>query len=154
MATREPISLDPNFKEFIRLMNSEGAEYLMLGGFAVNYYGYHRFTGDIDFWIETSVENAHRVHRVLQQFGMADSGLKAERFTVPNKVHMFGRVPIRIDLLTGPSGVEFSACYARRQVAEVDGVEIPIISLADLRMNKSASGRDKDLIDLKHLPES
>lgn len=49
MATRDPISLDPNFKEFIALMNSEGVEYLLLGGYAVNYYGHHRFTGDIDF---------------------------------------------------------------------------------------------------------
>jgi hypothetical protein len=154
MATRRKISLDPNFREFIALLNSERVRYLLLGGYAVNYHGHHRFTGDIDFWIAIDPENRQRVSNVLQQWGFSPQTASPEALAVPGKVHMFGRRPLRIDLLTGPSGVEFEECYSRRVVDVLDGVELSIISLTDLRRNKLASGRDKDLIDLKKLPES
>jgi hypothetical protein len=153
MAMRAKISLDPNFREFIALLNSEGVRYLLLGGYAVNYHGHHRFTGDIDFWIAIDAENARRVSAALQRFGFSATSVRPEQFMEPNRAHMFGNKPVRVDLLTGPSGVEFEACYARRIVDTLDGVELSIISLADLRQNKLASGRDKDLMDLKALPE-
>jgi len=152
MATRKKVSLDPNFRDFIESMNSQGVRFLLLGGYAVNFHGYHRFTADIDFWIAIDAANAERVAAALRSFGFSDNATRPESFMVPGKVHMFGRPPVRIDLLTGPSGVEFEACYARRVTATLDGVEVPVIGLADLRANKAASGRDKDLIDLKKLP--
>lgn len=152
MATHEKISLDPNFKDFIALLNSEKVEYLLLGGYAVNFYGHHRFTGDIDFWIATDRSNAERVARALEGFGFSKGAINVDSLMVPNQVIMMGVVPVRIDLLTGPSGVEFADCYARRLTVEIDGTAVSIISLADLRTNKLASGRDKDLSDLKHLP--
>ena len=152
MATPTKLSLDPDFKEFITLLNSEGVRYLLLGGYAVNYYGHHRFTADIDFWIAIDVENARHVSSALQRFGFSADSVKPELFTQPNRVHVFGRKPVRVDLLTGPSGVEFEDCYARRVSDTLDGVSISIISLEDLRKNKLASGRDKDLLDLKSLP--
>jgi hypothetical protein len=148
------ISLDPNFREFIELLNSEGVEYLLLGGYAVNYHGYHRFTGDIDLWIATTAENARRVASALGKFGFAEPAADPDRFLVPGKVHMFGVPPVRIDLLTGPSGVTFGDCFRRRVVDLLDGTPVSIVSLADLRANKLASGRDKDQLDLKKLPES
>jgi hypothetical protein len=153
MATQRRISLDPDFKDFIASLNSEGVRYLLLGGYAVNFHGHHRFTADIDFWIATDPDNAGRVSRALQRFGFAADSVKPDQFTQPGLVHMFGAKPVRIDLLTGPSGVDFEQCYARRVVATFDGVEVSIIGLADLRANKLASGRDKDLIDLKKLPD-
>lgn len=153
MATRKKISLDPNFKDFTELLNSEKVRYLLLGGYAVNYYGYHRFTGDIDFFIACDRENAERVSSALQHFGFPRESVSAERFTQPGLVHMFGRKPVRIDLLTGPSGLDFEECFSRRIIIDLDGVEVPLISLADLRLNKLASGRDKDLLDLRKLPD-
>lgn len=153
MDTPELVSLDPNFKEFIELLNSERVEYLLLGGYAVNYYGYHRFTGDIDFWIAPTPENAKLVARALGKFGFAEPAFDPGRFLIPGKVHMFGVPPVRIDILTGPSGVSFDECFARRVVGELDGVMVSVISLRDLKTNKLASGRDKDRTDLKMLPE-
>jgi hypothetical protein len=154
MATRRKISLDPDFKEFIKLLNSEGVRYLLLGGYAVNYHGHHRFTGDIDFWIAIDPENAGRVSKALQRFGFSAASVRPELFMERGKVHMFGLKPVRIDLLTGPSGVDFGECFSRRVVDTLDGLEVSIIGLADLRRNKAASGRDKDLLDLKQLPEA
>lgn len=154
MATRKKISLNPDFKEFIELLNSEGVRYLLLGGYAVNYYGYHRFTGDIDFWIATDLDNARRVSGALQRFGFSAAAVKPETFTEPGKVHMFGHPPVRVDWLTAPSGVTFEECYVRRLDIILEGVPEPLISLAALRANKLASGRDKDRADLKQLPEA
>lgn len=153
MATRKKISLDPDFRDFIQLLNSEGVRYLLLGGYAVNYHGHHRFTADIDFWIEPELANAERLSRALQRFGFSADTVKPEQFLELGKVHSIGMEPVRVDLLTGPSGVDFAAAYQRRVVDVLDGVEVSIISLADLRANKQASGRKKDLLDLDDLPE-
>lgn len=153
MATPKKISLNPHFKEFIDLLNSHGVEYLMLGGYAVNYYGYHRSTGDIDFWFATRRKNAEKICRILEEWGFEKGTVTVDDLMRPHFNHMFGVPPFRIDLLSGPSGVQFDDCYARREIATIDGVVLPVISLADLRSNKLASGRDKDLIDLKYLPK-
>lgn len=63
-----------------------------------------------------------------------------------------GEVPLRIELTTTISGVEFAQCYAERTDTVIDGVEVAVISIARLRANKKASGRPKDLDDLQHLP--
>jgi hypothetical protein len=153
MATPKKIKLNKYFKEFIELLNSHGVEYLLLGGYAVNYYGHHRSTGDIDFWFATKRENAEKLVRILEIWGFERGTVTEDDLLRPHFNHMFGVPPFRIDLLSGPTGVEFDACYARRIVDEIDGIQLPVISLDDLRGNKLASGRDKDIIDLKHLPE-
>jgi hypothetical protein len=65
-----------------------------------------------------------------------------------------GLPPIRIEILTSISGVEFETCYAERQMFQIDDISVPVISLAHLRQNKFASGRAKDLADLESLPIS
>ena len=64
-----------------------------------------------------------------------------------------GQAPVRIEISTRISGVDFEECYSRRQIGEIDGVKIPVIDLPDLLRNKRASGRPKDLADLDNLPK-
>lgn len=64
-----------------------------------------------------------------------------------------GYPPLRIDLLTSLDGVEFADCYERRVIIDVQGVEVPFISLEDLRRNKRAAGRQQDLVDLEVLDD-
>jgi len=144
-------NLHHDFKEFLRLLNSEKAKYLLLGGYAVNFHGHQRFTGDIDVWISTEPGNAECVCAALTKFGFPPSTLNLAEFQEQGRVFQFGRVPVRIDILTGPSGIEFSDCYSRRVESVFDGVPVPIISLEDLKTNKAASGRPKDLADLAEL---
>lgn len=151
MATDWTADLDPDLKEFIELLNSEGVRYLLLGGYAVNYHGHDRYTGDIDFWIDTDLENARRVSSALQKFGFSPDSVKPEQFTQVGKIHMFGRVPRRVDLLTSPAGVSFEDCYRRKIDIKWHGMDVPLISLDDLLANKTASNRDKDQLDVKEL---
>lgn len=67
---------------------------------------------------------------------------------------MFGREPLRVDILTDPSGIDFETCYPRRVETELDGVRVPFLALPDLRANKAAARRLKDVADLEDLPDS
>ena len=146
------IQLPPDFKEFFTLLNLEKTEYLLVGGYAVIHYGYVRSTGDMDIWFNPSPENAQRLVRVLIQFGLSEGSLMPEQFTEPGKVFQIGVPPLRIDLLTSITGCDFASCYAKRSVVEFDDVEVPIISLDELKTNKRATGRAKDQADLENLP--
>ena len=63
-----------------------------------------------------------------------------------------GVPPVRLEILTSIDGVEFEDCYSRHRTEEIDGLELEIINLEDLKVNKRASGRHQDLDDLDHLP--
>ncbi|HKS08047.1 MAG TPA: hypothetical protein VJS13_00765 [Pyrinomonadaceae bacterium] len=143
------IQLPPDFKEFLKLLNSRNVEYLLIGGYAVGYHGYPRPTGNLDLWISTTRENAERALAVLQEFGFSCS---VELLQQENQVVRMGISPFRLKILTTIDGVTFGDCYAERVHGELDGVEVNIISLRRLRENKKASGRSKDIADLENLP--
>lgn len=145
------IQLPPDFKEFLRLLNSEQVEYLLVGGYAVGHYGYPRATGDMDVWIAVSPANAAAMVRVLRKFGFAADTVSAESFLAPDKVIRIGIAPVRIDLVTRVEGLDFARCFARRTVQQLGGVNVNFVSLDDLKANKRAMGRPKDLDDLEHL---
>jgi predicted nucleotidyltransferase len=145
-------SLDRNFRDLLSRFNSAGVRYLIIGGYAVNYHGHHRNTKDLDIWIGVDPDNSRRVAEALRAFGFAAEHVPASLFLQTGRVHAFGREPFRVDVLTNASGVEFGGCYERRVEAVLDGVRMPLISLADLRANKAASGRLQDQADLATLP--
>ncbi|HEV8607672.1 MAG TPA: nucleotidyltransferase [Tepidisphaeraceae bacterium] len=148
------VNLDRDFRELLESLNSAGVKYLVLGGYAVIFYGYRRTTDDLDIWISIDPENAERVAATLRAFGGFPAGqLKPSMFRTKGKVFIFGREPTRVDILTTPNGIDFQGCYERRRVVNWDGVKVPLISLEDLRENKKASGRAKDLADLENLPK-
>lgn len=145
------IPIPPDFKEFLQLLTAHNVHYLLVGGYAVGYYGYPRATIDMDIWIAIQPDNASRVVAALQEFGFAQADLTEEIFLQENRIIRMGVPPLRLEILTTISGVEFEACYENRVIAQVDNVEISLISLEDLKRNKKASGRYKDLNDLEHL---
>ena len=145
-------SLPDDFKEFLKLLDSNGVEYLLIGGYAVNVHGYVRTTNDLDLWVNVNPENAARIDRALRQFGFAAAGLTSDLFLTPNNVVRMGLPPIRIEILTSISGVEFESCYAEKEMIRIEEMAVPVISLARLRENKAASGRAIDRADLENLP--
>jgi hypothetical protein len=124
----------------------------MIGGYAVSYYGYPRATGDIDIWVAVDSQNAQRMVNVLTEFGFSKERLSTDLFLKENQIIRMGMPPIRIELMTSISGVDFKDCYRCRVIDTIDGVEVSIINLADLKKNKKAAGRHKDLGDLESLP--
>jgi predicted nucleotidyltransferase len=144
--------LHPDFKDFLKLLNSQGVKYLLIGGYAVGYHGYPRATGDMDIWIELNEDNAEKTAAVLREFGMPENEVTKDIFLEKGKIIRMGVPPVRIEVMTGISGVDFNDCYNRRETVMMDDLKVPIISLEDLKRNKKASGRHKDLEDIEHLP--
>jgi predicted nucleotidyltransferase len=148
----EKIEFHPDFKDFLKLLNSHGVEYLIVGGYAVGLHGYPRATGNIDIWIAVDTSTAKKVADVVREFDMPEELITEELFLEKDKVIPMGVPPVRIEVITGASGVNFSECYSRREVIEIDGIRVNFICLEDLKMNKKASASHKDLEDLGHLP--
>lgn len=144
--------LPPDFKEFLRLLNKNGVEYLLIGGYAVGYYGYVRATADMDIWIAANENNATKVVQTLREFGFTSTAISKEVFLQAENIVRMGVPPFRLEVLNTISGVEFADAYVERVVDRLDEVEVAIISLRHLKINKQASGRLKDLADLEHLP--
>jgi hypothetical protein len=144
--------LPPDFKEFLKLLAAHNVEYLLIGGYAVGYYGYPRATADMDIWIAMNPANAGRIVASLKEFGFDLPELSLKLFLKEWQVVRMGVPPVRIEIATTISGVNFSECYARRVVDVLDGVKVNLISLNHLKLNKKASGRHQDLADLEKLP--
>lgn len=144
--------LNPDFTEFVALLNAKGVEYLVVGGYALAAHGHPRYTGDIDFWVSAHPENLARLLDALQDFGFGSLGLKATDFSDDTVVQL-GQPPRRIDLLTHIDGVEFAACWERRETVRFEGSALVFIGLEDFKTNKRAVGRLKDLADLEALGE-
>src|SRR5262249_50004472 len=138
--------------EFLQLLNARKVEYLLVGGYPVSYYGYSRATADIDVWVRVSKMNAERLSRALVDYGFDKANVPPKTFCRRGPMFRIGVPPLRIEILTSISGVTFATCYSRRTTVEVDGVRVNLIALNDLKRNKRASGRLKDLDDLENLP--
>jgi hypothetical protein len=144
--------LTDDFREFLRQLDAERVEYLLIGGYAVALHGYPRATIALDIWVRVEPANASRIVAALRRFGF-DSPLLAERlFLQSDQIVRFGVPPFRIELLTSIAGVDFDACWGRAVMLQIDGLTVPVISLDDLKVNKRAAGRHKDLADLEQLP--
>jgi len=122
----EKIGLHQDFKDFLKLLNSHNVEYLLVGGYAVGYHGYPRATGDMDIWIAVSESNALKTAKVLIDFGMPKEALSEKLFLERDKVIRLGVPPVRIEVITGASGVDFEECYSRREVIDIDGVPVAL----------------------------
>lgn len=125
----------------------------MIGGEAVIFHGYPRYTGDVDFHYDPSIENAQKLFSALLEFWDGDvPGIKsAEELADIGLVLQFGRPPNRVDLLSRVSGVVFQTAWSRRVRATMNGRELPYLALTDLIAAKEAAGRPKDLQDLIYL---
>lgn len=143
--------LPQDFKDFLKLLNSKQVEYLLIGGYAVGYYGYARATADIDIWIAIHPNNAQKIVAVIREFGFGNEEVSEKLFLEENKVIRMGMPPLRIEVLTTISGVDFEECYPERNIDLLDEIEVNIISLKHLKVNKKANGRLKDLADLEYL---
>ena len=146
--------MNRDFVEMLSALSDAGAEFLIVGAHALAAIGIPRATGDLDIWVRPTPENAARVLAALQRFGAPLFDLSAQDLTRPDTVFQIGLEPSRIDILSGISGVEFDAAWARREVALFDGVRVSVICREDFVANKRASGRAKDLLDLALLDEA
>ena len=145
------MELSQDFKEFIESLNVSRVRYLVVGGYAVALHGHPRYTKDLDVWIDCTPANAKRMVRAFAEFGFESLGVKAADFEKPDRMVQMGVPPNRIDVLTSLAGVDFTACFKKRVIVEIDGVPVNFIDMEHRKINKRAAGRLQDLADVENL---
>jgi len=103
------LELPLDFKEFLKLLNEKNVRYLLIGGYAAGYHGYPRATNDMDIWIAVHPDNAQRIVDMLKEFGFDLPELTPDLFLKKDKIIRMGNPPMRLEISTGISGVEFGS---------------------------------------------
>jgi hypothetical protein len=143
--------INKDFKEFIELLNKNNVRYLVVGGYALAFHGYPRYTKDIDFWVWVNEKNAENIVKALQEFGFSSLDINEQDFLSPGYVVQLGQPPSRIDLLTSVTGLDFDECYVSKVQIDIQGLKIDFIDMENFKKNKKAVGRYQDLADLENL---
>jgi hypothetical protein len=140
--------------DLLHQLNLNEVPYIVVGGYAVNYHGYRRTTGDIDIWIKPSNENSKtQLLIALKNLGITEDKLQKLSdidFTLPT-VFVDGKEPYKIDFMTRISGVNFEEAWDKKIIAELDGLKIPFIHLHHLILSKISNNRTKDKLDVEEL---
>ena len=142
-----------DFRDFIRTLNIHNVRYILVGGYSVILHGYSRTTGDMDIWVDKTLDNYQRLRRAFLEFGMPVFDMTEKRFLNDPNVDVFtyGKPPSSIDIMIEVKGMDFNECYENSVFFEEDGLQIRTIHFNNLINAKKASGRAKDMDDLENL---
>ncbi len=143
------MNLEPDFRDFVELLNKHTVEYMVVGGYALAFHGEPRFTGDMDIWIDCTEANAEKMVTVMKDFGAASLGFTKEDFLNEGIIKQIGQPPLRIDILGEIDGVSYADAIKDKQYFKSQDLTIPFIGVTDFIKNKEAVGRKKDLDDVK-----
>ena len=139
--------VNSDFTDLLNILNVNRVKYLIIGGYAVIQYTEPRYTKDLDLWINVDGDNAKNIFRALKEFGAPLAGLSEADFMEEGYFYQMGNPPMRVDVLMGVPGVDFSEAWDNRNEINFEGLIVPFISREDLIKAKRAAGRPQDLID-------
>ena len=145
---------DKQILKFWAAMQNAKVKYIMVGGYATNLHGYQRFTGDMDIWIEDTVENRKRLREAFIQCGMGDFDMLERMQFVPGWTEFYLINGLRLDILVNMKGLEeysFDECLEIASIADIDNIQIPFLHINQLIANKKAVNRPKDKQDVIEL---
>lgn len=150
------IDLNEHFNDILIELADSGADFVLIGGYAMAFHGHVRATKDLDVLVRATRENAAKVYSALAQFGAPMSSLKTSEgdLSEAGNVLQVGVPPNRIDILTAVSGITFDEAISGGRIFELDGRQIPVIDVNELIVNKRAAGREQDIADIKVLSQS
>lgn len=143
----------PDFKSMALLLKKHKVNFMLIGGYAVIYYGYNRSTGDMDIWLEPSNSNKEKFISALKEFGINEAGISKVNglnFT-EQQAFYFGQVPERIDFLTRINNVTFDEAIKSVNHFPLENEQVPIIQYHHLILSKISNDRLKDKADVEEL---
>lgn len=147
------MEVQQDFRELLELLNSHRVEYIIVGGFALAFHGFPRFTGDLDVFLKPDDSNARLVIGVLKEFGFGFLGLTSGDFENPDQIIQLGMPPVRIDLITSITGVSWDEAWAGRVEGLFGDIPVSYLGRRQFIKNKKATGRLRDLADLEAMGE-
>ncbi len=143
----------PDWNEFIGLLNVNRVRFLIVGAHALAANGRPRATADLDVFVDRSAPNVARLAKALKDFGFVDLAQEAQRFLEPRRMAALGTPPLRIDIMNHIDGVSFARAWRGRIKAALGDHRAGFLGVSELRANKKAAGRPKDLADVALLDE-
>jgi len=143
----------PDYKELFELLNRHNVRYIIVGSYALAFHGAPRYTGDIDILVKPDPENAINIIKALKDFGFGSVGLTADDFTKPDKIIQLGYPPVRIDLITTISGVDWDMAEKGCVPGQYGEIPVKYLGRKEFILNKQSTNRKKDLADLEALGE-
>ena len=146
--------LNQDYKDMLSLLLAHKVEFLVVGAYAMAAHGFPRATADIDIFVKPSGENAKRIFQTLAEFGAPLENVSPSDFEIPGIILQIGVKPRRIDLLTEIAGLSFDEANEDRNIVDIEGLSIPVISKSKLITNKMATGRAQDRLDAENLRNS
>lgn len=142
--------------KLLKELNTNNVEYLIVGGYAVNYYGFRRTTGDLDLLIKPdNGVNKHNLINSFKNLALSDAAIKrllSLDFSKP-LIFIDGEEPFKIDFMTKISGVDFNDAWEKRIQVVIDGINVNFIHLNHLLISKISSSRLQDKLDVEKLQE-
>ena len=143
--------LNKDYKEMLENLLDEKVEFIIVGAYALAAHGYPRATGDIDIWVKPEKKNSKRIYKALAKFGAPINQIREDEFSQAGIIFQIGVAPRRIDIITDIDGVRFDEADEDKIIVEAENLRIPVLSIDMLIKNKMATGREKDLLDVKLL---
>ncbi|MCM8795977.1 MAG: hypothetical protein NC928_04790 [Candidatus Omnitrophica bacterium] len=144
---------EKDFEELLGLLNKHRVRYCIVGAFAVGFYGYPRYTKDIDIFVEPTLRNGRRIIDALAEFGFKSLNLSAQDFSQKGKIIQLGYEPIRVDLVTSIKGCDFNRAWEGKTIGNYGKHKVFFIGLEELIKNKKIVNRKQDRIDLELLQQ-
>jgi hypothetical protein len=147
---------NPDFQEFLTALNKAKVKYVLVGGYSVIFHGFPRTTGDLDIFVEVSKENYDSLVHAFKIFQMPIFDMTEDSFLNNKKINVytFGKPPVCIEILKEISGIDFNTVFSNSLETTFEDINIRVIHLKDLILNKKASGRAKDINDLENLSDT
>ena len=143
----------PEFKSLLFLLNKHKVNYMLIGGYAVIYYGYERNTTDMDIWLQPENENKDKLINALREFGIGNKSISSISELNFNDIQFFffGERPRRIDFLTKINGITFKEAFPKVNYLPISNEKVPVIHYHHLILSKIANERTKDKMDVEEL---
>jgi len=138
-------------QRFLKVTQRKKAKYLIVGGYAYSFYAEPRYTREIDILAEATEEKGKKAVAAIANFWGTRPEIEAADFLRRDMIIQIGIAPVRIDVITSCAGIEFKSAWRNRVKAKYGDISVFFISLGDLIKNKTAVGRDRDLLDAKYL---
>jgi hypothetical protein len=146
-------TLPPDWNEFIGLLIAKRVRYLIVGAHALAANGRPRATQDLDVFVQRTKANISRLASALHAFGFVDLADECSRFEQPERMATLGKPPLRIDIMNHIDGVTFADAWRGRLISQFGDHQVGFLGLEQLRANKLAAGRAKDLADIALMEE-
>ena len=137
-------------QDVFKCLKEYKVKYLVIGGIAAVLYGVPRATFDLDILIQATPKNVRKLLDALLQAGLFTASMTTVDEVLASEVTVF-KDRVRIDVQTSTPGLEFNKAWKNRQTMQYRGFDFYVVSKGDLIASKIASGRAKDLEDVRIL---